>query len=138
MWNHPPAGNFPPRTTTPSWDPHATQPPRPAARPSTPALGVIQGLFDLSLTKFITLRAARILYAVLLGGIVFGAAWGSHTAWMAFQNGDLLQCVGTLLLTPLLTFAYALSARLSTELLVVLFRIHDALQELVRNTDRAG
>lgn len=90
--------------------------------------GFFSCLFDLSFSDFVVMRFVKVLYALgivaaILGGLaVLGGGFASHTFRGAF---------GGLIFGPIAFFLYVLAARVSLELLVVIFRIAENTSRLV-------
>lgn len=94
----------------------------------------IDGLFDLSFRRFITLNVIKVLYG--LGLLVIALGWLIAVIG-GFSNGVgpglLMLIVGTLV-----ALLYVIFYRVWLELIVVLFRIGENTSRLVEQNDAGG
>lgn len=88
-----------------------------------------EALFDLSFSSFITTRVIKVLYvlAMILAAI---ASLGVIIA--GFSNG-FLAGLGGLLFGGLLFLVYVLAARVSLELIMIIFQIHEDVASIARS-----
>lgn len=96
--------------------------------------GIIEFL-DFGFTKFITLKAIKILYA--LGLILLVLAWlGLSLA--AMVSGEIVVGIVVLLFGPIGVVVYALLFRIQLELIAVIFRIGENTTKLVQMGEMKG
>ena len=77
------------------------------------------GLFDFSFTRFITLKFIRVIYMVFVAAI---GLTGLLLFIISLTRGGVGVFVG-LIVVPLLTLFYIIGARLTLEVIAVIFRI---------------
>ena len=96
-----------------------------------PESGFVAKLFDFSFSEFVSITVVKYLYIL---GLVGAALTSIVVGLSGFANG-FFAGIGTLLVLAPLTFAImALSARVSAELVVVLFRIGESSSRIAVNT----
>jgi hypothetical protein len=117
----------------------------PAAPPPAPAryvppvnaqqaAGFLSSLFDLSFTNFITPKLIKVLFVI---SIVLAAFGSLFVVVSGFQAGGLLGGLGALLIVaPILFFFYVMAARVQMEVLIVIFRGAEHLEEIARQGRR--
>jgi uncharacterized membrane protein len=111
----------------------ATPPPRPPSQGSPPG-GFFNALMDTRFNTLITPSLVRFVYVIamilialgMLALVVVGFAEGAG-------SGIVL-----LIIAPLLGLFYLIVTRLWLELVVVLFKIRDAAEEIAGNTRRSA
>ena len=90
--------------------------------------GLLAKLFDLSFSEFVAVDVVKVLYVLSL----VGAALVTLLVVIAGFGQGILAGVGSLvLLGPLIFLSLALVARLSAEVVLVLFRIAENIQLIV-------
>jgi hypothetical protein len=108
---------------------------RPASKPLlvTPAIGTgfLASLFDFSFTSFVTTKLVKLLYAI---GMAFNAMVALVFAVAGFTHG-LFSGLLTLVVAPLMFFAYVICWRVLMELIIVLFRAAEHLTEISRRSN---
>ena len=83
------------------------------------ARGLFAGLFDFGFTAFITLKFLRVIYAILMVLIVLGGLF----FFLALASRGAAAILLALIVVPLVTLLYLIFARISMELIALLFRI---------------
>jgi len=97
----------------------------------------VSTLFDFSFSHFIVLRFVKLVFSVLLVGDCAICLWLIILAFGAGIGWGFL----TILISPILFFVLAVFFRVWTEMLVVIFRIAEDIEELTeaqRNTDKSS
>jgi uncharacterized protein DUF4282/zinc ribbon protein len=116
----------------------------PAAPPPAPAryvppvnaqqaAGFLSSLFDLSFTNFITTKLIKVLFVI---SIILGAflALGLILTGFARSAGEGLLML--IIVAPLVFFFYVMAARVQMEVLIVIFRGAEHLEEIARQGRR--
>jgi uncharacterized membrane protein len=89
--------------------------------------GFLDGMMDLSFTRFITLGVIKVLYVLGLVLIALG--------WLGMLISSLFTSVGAffgvLIVGPIAVILYAIALRVWLELVVVMFRIGENTRKLV-------
>ena len=84
-------------------------------------------LFDLSFSEFVTTRIIKVLFLIGIGFAAVGAIALIVAGFAAGVGWGLL----SLLLSPLVFLLYVLFARISCELIIVVFRVAEDIRRLV-------
>lgn len=90
--------------------------------------GVIGTLFDFSFSSFLSTKLIKFLYVIAILGAAIVALM---LIAGGFAEGTGMGLLTLLIIAPLAFFAMLLYARIMMELMIVLFRISENLQELV-------
>jgi hypothetical protein len=90
---------------------------------------IFDALFDFSFSQFVTTRVIKFLY--ILG---IGAAGLASISWVvtAFRTVGILAGILALLVSPIVFLFFVLWARVSLELVAVVFRIANYTAEIAR------
>ncbi len=93
----------------------------------------IEALFDLSFSSFITARVVKVLYvlAMILSGLM-----GLGIMIAGFSNG-FFAGIGGMIFGALIFLMYVLAARVTLELVMLIFRIHEDVASIARRKDGA-
>lgn len=121
---------------------HKSPPDSPAPVGVAPRHGFVRGLFDVSLTTFVTTRVLKVLYVLFLvstavelaAGMVSGAL---QVAAVVALDGEFVTALPGLFLmgvTPIVTFLLLILGRVGFECTAVFFRIAEHLGEIDRKT----
>ena len=94
--------------------------------------GFLGSIFDLSFTEFITIRIIKFLFIL---GIIFAAIGTLLLIVTGFSNG-IGAGILSLVLSPLIFLVYVLLARVSCEMIIVIFRIAENTGRLVDQGNR--
>jgi hypothetical protein len=95
--------------------------------------GVLEMLFDLSFSEFVTTRVIKLLFIIGVGIAAIGTLVVIVNAFSSgFGRGFL-----TLLISPLLFLLYTLFARIWCEMIIVVFRIAENTSRMVRGDSAA-
>ncbi|MDH7601530.1 MAG: DUF4282 domain-containing protein [Armatimonadota bacterium] len=91
--------------------------------------GFFAGLFDFSFSEFITTRIIKVLYAlaVIVSGFV---ALVMFIGGLVQFGSDPLRGFGMIILSPILFILYVIAARVSLELVIIVFRIQQNTEEI--------
>jgi hypothetical protein len=95
---------------------------------------LLGSIFDLSFTEFITIRIIKLLFIL---GIIFAAIGTLVLIVTGFSNGIGAGIV-SLILSPLIFLIYVLLARISCEMILVIFRIAENTGRLVEQGNRGS
>lgn len=110
-----------------------TPPAQPPAQSQRPG-GFFEALMDISFDHLITPTMIRFLYVVAMILIGLGA--------LAVIIAGFAESAGTgivaLILAPIFALIYLIVTRLWLELIIVIFKIRDATEEVAVNTRRPG
>ncbi len=98
--------------------------------------GCLTALLDLSFTEFVTSRLLRGLYIILLVLVAIGALAGIIGGLVAMFTRGFLAGLATVVGTAIGTLVAAILVRVWIELIMVLFRIAENTNELVRQGRR--
>ena len=101
---------------------------------STSNSGGIIGFLDFGFTKFVTLKAIKVLYALGLVLLILG--------WLGFSLISMTQNffagLGILFLGAIGVVVYGLLFRIQLELIAVIFRIGENTSKLVQQMEKNG
>ena len=89
--------------------------------------GIFEGLKDFSFTRMITPKLIKALYILAM---VLSVIVGLGIILSGFKAG-VLSGIGSLIVSPLVVLLYIISARVSLELIMVIFRIERNTARLV-------
>ncbi len=87
----------------------------------------LKGLIDFKFQTFVTSEVIKILYFIALIGAVFMYL---GIVSMGFKVGAFMGSLVLLIIGPLTVLFYLLFARVSLEVLIIIFSIHDRLSEI--------
>ncbi len=96
--------------------------------------GGIIGFLDFGFTKFVTLKAIKVLYALGLVLLVLG--WLGFTLVTMFQN--FFAGLGIFFVGAIAVVVYGLLFRIQLELIAVIFRIGENTSKLVQMGEMKG
>jgi len=96
------------------------------------AKGFFGSLFDYSFSSFITSRIIKVLYVLTT---IVAALWTLAIILIAFNASSTLGILALLIGGPIFFVITMIYARVGLELLMVIFRIHENVQEI---NQRAG
>jgi uncharacterized protein DUF4282/zinc ribbon protein len=97
------------------------------------AAGFLSSLFDLSFTNFITTKLIKVLFVILIVLAAFGAL---AIILAGFARGAVEGIFALVILAPLLFLFYVIAARVNMEVLIVIFRGAEHLEEIARQGRR--
>jgi hypothetical protein len=89
-------------------------------------------IFDFSFTEFISIDLIRVLYvfAFIVAGLTMVG-----TILSGFSNG-IWWGIGSIIMAPVVFFVIIFTARISLEMMIVLFRIAENTKETADNTKK--
>ena len=105
------------------------------ATPGTDHKSFFRSLYDLHFTSFITSRLLKVLYALLI--VLYSLAAVLYFLLLVVKGGTLGVIVAVFFV-PLLYLISLIGARLSSEFLMVVFRIGDDVRELAQRKEASG
>jgi hypothetical protein len=97
------------------------------------AAGFLSSLFDLSFSNFITTKLIKVLFVICLVLAVFGAL---AVILAGFARGAVEGIFALVILAPLLFLFYVILARVQMEVLIVIFRSCEYLEEIAKQGRR--
>jgi hypothetical protein len=97
------------------------------------AKGFFAALFDFGFTSFITLKFLKVIYAILVGLILFA---GVIFLIAALSRGGATAILG-IIGVPLVTLLYLIIARVYMEIIALFFRIGENTSIMARNVGPA-
>jgi len=97
------------------------------------AAGFLSSLFDLSFTNFITTKLIKVLFVI---SIILAACFSIFLVMSGFARGTAEGLLTLLIIAPLLFFFYVIYARVGMEVLIVIFRCSEHLEEIARQGRR--
>lgn len=106
-------------------------------RPSAPhhdERSFLEALMDTRFDSLITPRIVRVLYIVAMIGIAIGAVVSIIGAFTNSASSGII----TLILSPFIALLFLTFVRLFLESIMVFFKIREAADEIVDNTERPG
>lgn len=96
-------------------------------QPAQTERGFFSRLFDFSFESFITPSIIKVLFIIYIVVVGLGAL---AMAVAAFTQSTVLGILTLLILAPIGAFLYILLGRVSLELIIILFRIHDNTEQM--------
>lgn len=94
--------------------------------------GFLGSLLDLSFSEFVTTKVIKVLYVLLLVLIGLGIFFGFITGLITMFSDSFFTGVGLMIASLVGGLIYVIFARISMELIIVVFRIAENTSELVR------
>ncbi|MCK6528787.1 DUF4282 domain-containing protein [Myxococcota bacterium] len=98
-------------------------------------VGFFSALLDLSFSNFVTTKIIKVVYVLLLIGVVLGALGMAATGLVALLEEELAGAV-MILASPFALGIGILLVRVYMELVIVLFRVAEYAGEIAQNTRR--
>ena len=97
------------------------------------AAGFLSSLFDLSFTNFITTKLIKVLFVI---SIILAACFAIFLVMGGFARGAVEGILMLVIVAPLIFFFYVIYARVGMEVLIVIFRCSEHLEEIARQGRR--
>lgn len=97
------------------------------------AAGFLSSLFDLSFTNFITTKLIKVLFVI---SIILAACVAIFLVMSGFARGAVEGILMLLIVAPLIFFFYVIYARVGMEVLIVIFRCSEHLEEIAKQGRR--
>jgi len=110
-----------------------TPPPVPSATGLGGGVGLLTALFDLTFHRFVTTRVVTFIYALVMAA---AALYTLALLAVGFRIGVGVGLLFLLVVCPLFFLLVVAVYRVLLELAVVIFRIHESLDVLVRRGDQ--
>ena len=88
--------------------------------------GLFGALFDLSFTEFVTTKLIRVIYVLY----IIVAALAGLSFLFACLKGNFVTVIGGLIVAPVIFLMLVIIARVSLELVIVIFRIAEHVRDI--------
>ena len=105
------------------------------ATPGTDQKGFFRSLYDFSFASFITGRVLKVLYGLV---VALYSLFAVLTFFLLLVKGSAIGIVLAIVFVPLLYLVSLIGARVSFELLMVVFRIGDDVRQIAERTAPTG